>query len=91
MPHDLLSLTANSSVMSSVLRIKFWDPKNDANLGDADISSGMMVKVFAKPSNNTYKVRVYIHFYMQAIRGYRKNVYQKKDIFVMKQVMKLRI
>ena len=56
MPHDLLSSSANTSMLSSVIRVKLWDPKNQAELSPPDLSSGMTIKINGKPTNNTYLV-----------------------------------
>ena len=56
MPYDFLSSSLNTSMLSSVLRIKFWNPNTQVELTDADPSSGMLITMKGKATNNTYVV-----------------------------------
>ena len=59
MAHDFLSESADESrvLLSSVVRIKFWNPNTQVELTDADPSSGMMVTLVASETTGVYKVR----------------------------------
>ena len=53
---DLLSSGRNASLLSSILRVKLWDPKHQEELIPADVSTGIMIKLDGKPTKNTYLV-----------------------------------
>lgn len=55
--NDIFSPSLNSSIMSSVLDIKLWDPENSLSLNVTEIPSGMEVKMVAtKSTNQSYNV-----------------------------------
>ena len=56
MENDLLSSSANSSMLSSVYQIKLWNTFDQSELAGADYSSGMEIQLSGKLTNNTYKV-----------------------------------
>ena len=60
MPHDFLSSALNESMvmLSSVVRIKLWNPNTQAELTDANPSSGMLLTLSGKATNNTYVVSI---------------------------------
>ena len=60
MDYDLLSTSSNSSMLSSVVLVKLWDPRNQAALtsSDTDLSSGMEVKIAGNPTNKSYVVSI---------------------------------
>lgn len=55
MKSDLLSTSANSSLLSSIFRIKLWDPAKQQMLAENSLSSGgMAIDIIGRPTNNTY-------------------------------------
>ena len=60
MPNDFLSSSAhpaNSTMLSAVMKINYWDPKNQAELVSPDVSSGMIIEYYKfTKTNNTYAV-----------------------------------
>ena len=59
MPYDFLSSNVNDDLklMSSVVRLKLWNPNTQAELTNADLSSGLLITLPGKANQNTYLVR----------------------------------
>ena len=51
-------------MLSSVVRVKTWDPINQVQLSPPDLSSGMIINIKGKPTNNTHLVSDRIRSYL---------------------------